>query len=147
MNTIHYLTRQNIFLAQNARKERKGLGGLEETTIQASAGHILRLRLFHRISKHLARYISVYHLVATTRAATCYNRAKTMSECEEAARQTGLSDVTAEDDGQNNGHWGQSYFPPYCYFQGGRLKFNSGGTNTGPCTSINKCLCYAISCS
>ena len=42
------------------------------------------------------------------------------------------------DDGQN----GVSYDPPFCYFEGGSLKFNSLGTNTGPCTASDNCLCY-----
>ena len=62
---------------------------------------------------------------------------RSASECESAAQELGLSDVTVVDDGQN----GATYAPPFCYFEGGSLKFNSLGTNTGPCTTSDKCLC------
>ena len=62
---------------------------------------------------------------------------KTASACESAARELGLSDITVEDDGQNS----VSYDPPFCYFEGGRLKFNSLGTNTGACTTGDQCIC------
>ena len=42
-----------------------------------------------------------------------------------------------EDDGEK----GVDYDPPYCYYEGGSLKFNEFGTNIGPCTAIDKCLC------
>ena len=58
-------------------------------------------------------------------------------ECETAAQELGLSDTTVVDDGQN----GVSYDPPYCYFEGGSLKFNFLGTNTGSCTTSDNCLC------
>lgn len=66
-------------------------------------------------------------------------RVTSMEQCEAAAAFLGLSDVTAEDDGQN----GVSYDPPYCYFEGGRLKYNSNAQNTGICKSSDKCLCQA----
>lgn len=31
--------------------------------------------------------------------------------------------------------------PPWCYFEQGSLKFNPGGTNVGPCTLYDECLC------
>ena len=31
--------------------------------------------------------------------------------------------------------------PPYCYVADGTLKFNAAGSNTGPCTSEDVCLC------
>ena len=34
-----------------------------------------------------------------------------------------------------------TFDPPFCYFERGSLKFNSLGTNTGTCTSNDKCLC------
>ena len=34
-----------------------------------------------------------------------------------------------------------SYAPPYCYYEGGSLKFNTGGTNTGSCSSYDTCIC------
>ena len=61
----------------------------------------------------------------------------TPNECEIAALQLGLSDISATDDGQN----GVTYDPPFCYFEGGILKFNFGGTNKGTCGSYDKCVC------
>ena len=61
----------------------------------------------------------------------------TAIECESAAIELGLYDTTVKDDGQN----GVNYDPPYCYIEGRSLKFNSMGTNTGPCTTIDQCLC------
>ena len=63
---------------------------------------------------------------------------KSTAECEAAAQELGLSDNTVVDDKQN----GVSYDPPFCYFEGGSLKFNSLGTNTGLCTTTDNCLCY-----
>ena len=65
------------------------------------------------------------------------NNIKSPVECGTVAQGLGLSDTTVEDDGQD----GVSYDPPYCYFEGGSLKFNSLGTNTGSCTTSDKCLC------
>ena len=79
--------------------------------------------------------ITVYIILDNTDS-TC-NRIKTSSECVAAAHQTGLSVIAAMDDGQN----GVSYDPPYCYFEGGSLKFNLHGTNSGPCSTTDKCLC------
>ena len=62
----------------------------------------------------------------------------TPADCESAAQQLGLSDNTVDNDGQN----AKDYDPPYCYFESDELKFNCG-TNTGPCTSSDKCLCIA----
>ena len=62
---------------------------------------------------------------------------KSFQKCESAAHQLGLSDVSAEDDGQS----GTSADPPFCYFEDGSLKFNNLGTNTGPCTTNDLCLC------
>ena len=75
--------------------------------------------------------ISVYILVEKNEV-FC-NNIKTFSECEAAAKQLGLSDTTATDDGQN----GFDRDPPYCYFESDSLKFNYGGTNTGLCGSNN----------
>ena len=64
----------------------------------------------------------------------------TSSECEAAAQYLGLSDTSARS--SNAG----SYDPPYCYFEGGELRFNSAGTNTGACGAgsgqgYDQCLC------
>ena len=61
----------------------------------------------------------------------------TLADCSAAAAALGLSDTTAEDDGQNYA----SGDPPYCYFEGlTQLKFNSAGTNTGGCYSNEHCI-------
>ena len=66
---------------------------------------------------------------------------RSSSECESAAHELGLFaspvQFAAFDDGQD----GVSYDPPFCYFEDATLKFNYLGTNTGPCTTIDKCLC------
>ena len=66
---------------------------------------------------------------------------KSASECESAAHALGLSDVTVTDDGQD----GVTYDPPFCYFEDGSLKFNSMASNTGPCTTIDQCICLTRS--
>ena len=65
----------------------------------------------------------------------------TSSECEAAAEYLGLSDISAYAS-YNQG----SLDPPYCYFEGGNLQFNSDETNTGECGGgsgefHDKCLC------
>ena len=62
---------------------------------------------------------------------------RTFSECESAAQELGLTDVTVEDDGQ----YRNPYDPPFCYFEAETLKFNKWGTNTGPCTNTDVCVC------
>ena len=63
------------------------------------------------------------------------SRVKSMSECETAARALGLSDTTVTNDGEN---WSSD--PPYCYFEGGALKYNPG-RNTGSCSGSDVCIC------
>ena len=66
------------------------------------------------------------------------------SGCECAANQLGMSNddtcssLWAWVDNDENG---VSDDPPFCYFEEGSLKFNKLGTNTGPCTADDKCLC------
>ena len=48
-----------------------------------------------------------------------------------------LRDRTATNDRQN----GVRYDPPYCYYEGGHLKFNAKGTNKGSCSRYDVCLC------
>ena len=64
----------------------------------------------------------------------------TLEQCSAAAVALGLSDTTAQEDGQT-GSW--VFDPPYCYMGGGSLQFNSAGTNTGPC-SQDPCLCVPV---
>ena len=69
----------------------------------------------------------------------CANAVASIAKCEIAASALGLSDTTAVNDGQT---WdsGATWDPPNCYFEGGSLKFNSGG-NTGHCKSSVTCRC------
>ena len=60
-----------------------------------------------------------------------------LAECSAAATALGLSDTTASDDNQS----GVSHDPPYCYVEGGTLKYNSNGLNTGDCSSSENCIC------
>jgi len=65
-----------------------------------------------------------------------------MTECETAARALGLADLTAVDDGFTSG---TASDPPYCYnwISSGvhHLKFNPSGSNTGPCKTVDQCIC------
>lgn len=61
----------------------------------------------------------------------------TIEACKNAAQQFGLGDNSAVDDGQ----YGVSDDPPYCYYEDGRVKFNHYGRNTGNCSSYDQCLC------
>ena len=66
---------------------------------------------------------------------------RSATECEFAANKLGLADVIVEDDVRNDSpYWVDLNPPPFCYFEGGRLKFNIG-TNSGPCTTSKQCLC------
>ena len=60
-----------------------------------------------------------------------------LSECSAAAKDLKLNDQSASSDNQPNG---VGYDPPFCYYEGGQLKFN-GGRNYGSCTSSDTCLC------
>ena len=64
---------------------------------------------------------------------------RSITECESAARELRLSDVTAEYD-RAYGEFSTFYDPPFCYFEDERLYFNKGG-NTGSCTASDRCLC------
>ena len=65
----------------------------------------------------------------------------TLAECSAAAAALGLDDTTSAYDGQTV----SAYDPPHCYFEGGELKLNSDGTNTGACSMQDQCLCAAAS--
>jgi len=67
----------------------------------------------------------------------CTNDITSINECSAAARALKLRDTTASDDRQS----GVYYDPPYCYYEGGSLKFNSNGKNTGLCRTSDQCLC------
>ena len=75
-----------------------------------------------------------------TSGSTCPGgRVTSLSECSTAAVALRLADTTAQDDNQS----GSTLDPPYCYYEGGVLKYNSKGNNTGPCTTGDKCVCRA----
>ena len=87
-----------------------------------------------------------YILVDKENTITC-NYITTSSECEAAARELGLSDTSATPSPITSlDNWAD---PPYCYIEGGSLKFNGDGTNTGACgfdggwgaVYLDKCLC------
>ena len=72
------------------------------------------------------------------------------SECEAAAQYMGLSDTSATIvNNKGNGD------PPYCYYEGGHLQFNSDGTSTGGCGDLrhgsgnlfDRCLCKSSICT
>ena len=70
----------------------------------------------------------------------CTEHVLTVAACNEAAAALGLSDTTAENDLQSK----KSFDPPGCYFEGGRLKMNTDLSNTGACSSRDKCLCVRL---
>jgi len=63
---------------------------------------------------------------------------RSYSGCSAAAKFLNLYDQSVESDGQ----YRVDYDPPFCYYEGGYLKFN-GGSNIGYCSSIDRCLCAA----
>ena len=104
--------------------------------------HILASLVWFIRSHFLWIWFSAYIIVEVPNSC---NFIKTLAECEAAAQYLGLNDTSAK---EVNGH--DATDPPYCYFEGGQLKFNSNGTNTGDCgnsnitvnpTKYDKCLC------
>ena len=85
-------------------------------------------------------YAAGYILIEDS-AVSC-NFVRSALECQTAAYHLGLSDFTAEDDG----HSGSPYDPPFCYFEEGSLMFNDMGTNTGPCSTADQCICIENQC-
>ena len=66
---------------------------------------------------------------------------KSKQECTDAAKHvsiTGFTPGPATDDGQTSG---ANDDPKGCYVEDNKLKFNTKGTNTGPCTAEDKCIC------
>ena len=83
------------------------------------------------------------YIILDDSAMTC-DFVRSFSECEFAARELGLTDLTVIDDEQI----GASNDPPFCYIEGKRLKFNNFGTNTGSCgdtsygfEDTDQCIC------
>ena len=85
--------------------------------------------------KCVAAEYSIYRIV-TDGICPANLQIKSLSECSVAAQYLSLSDTSAVSDGQT----GVSHDPAYCYYEGGELKYN-GGTNYGPCTNSDQCLC------
>ena len=75
----------------------------------------------------------MFHLL---QSGNCPNPVRTEVECGRAAAMLGMADITATDDRQD----AASYDPAWCYYESGSLKFNDG-SNTGPCTNYDTCLC------
>ena len=63
---------------------------------------------------------------------------KSSSACSAAAAYLKLADTSASSYSSSSSH-GNSY-PPFCYYEGGQLKFNSG-SHTGSCSSSRQCVC------
>ena len=100
---------------------------------------VIEIFIFFRHYEGFCNLITFYitaYIVIEDSAISC-DFVRSSSECESAAHELGLSDVSVVDDGQN----GVTHSPPFCYFEGGSLKFNDLGTNTGSCTTTDKCLC------
>eukprot|EP00931_Biecheleriopsis_adriatica_P065562 TRINITY_DN4006_c0_g1_i1.p1 TRINITY_DN4006_c0_g1~~TRINITY_DN4006_c0_g1_i1.p1 ORF type:complete len:433 (-),score=64.76 TRINITY_DN4006_c0_g1_i1:77-1315(-) len=79
----------------------------------------------------------VYELVVS---GLCTHYVTSPEDCEEAAQQLWFDDTSVSDDGQSGKPWD----PPGCYYEGGSLKFNSDGSNTGKCHHYDKCLCINV---
>ena len=79
---------------------------------------------------------SVYTMV--TSGSTC-KRVTSKADCEEAARQLGLSDTEASE--ETVATW-----PPYCYFYNGQsLYFNNNANATSQCNPDSRvCICEKI---
>ena len=73
----------------------------------------------------------------------CAVRITSIAECERASKELNFTDTTAAADWQIK----QSTDPSGCYFEGRQLKINVGGTNTGSCSSTDKCLCVKTTAS
>ena len=67
-------------------------------------------------------------------SATSCDFIRSASECESAANELGLSDLSA-----NIFTWGSANYPPFCHIVNGVLYFNAA--NTGQCTANAKCIC------
>ena len=80
---------------------------------------------------------SNHNYTMVTSGSTC-ERVTSKAECEEAARQLGLSDTTATKENEHDN-------PPYCYFLFGEdLCFNRNGNPGSPCSSEEACICKSI---
>jgi hypothetical protein len=75
---------------------------------------------------------------------SCHFPFPSAKACSAAAWKLQLSEVAALDDHAENAKQnakGPVWFdPPYCYVEGGMLKFNKGG-NFGDCNSVDRCVC------
>ena len=82
-------------------------------------------------------FLSIFNLggyIRVTSGSTC-ERVTSKTECEEAARQLGLSDTVASEETKSN-------WPPYCYLNINALYFNINGNTTSHCNSNSRiCIC------
>ena len=69
---------------------------------------------------------------------------KSLLACSAAAAYLELPDTSASSDGQHSAYYSMNSDPPFCYFEGGELKFNEG-SNTGNCSDTDMCLCAGAS--
>ena len=87
---------------------------------------------------HYFIYSNVGGYIRVTSGSTC-ERVTSKAECEEAARQLGLSDTVALEESKSN-------WPPYCYVNINALYFNINGTATSHCNSNSRiCICKETS--
>ena len=83
------------------------------------------------------------YIIVADPHATC-DPILSLSECEAAAADLGLSDTTAIPDIPNSHGFAD---PIACYLEQGELKFNPDGSNTGSCGEdhgygwVDECLC------
>ena len=144
MNRVQAIAAKNEEALEAITELRTKVDGFQAMAAQNEkafeAIEAIMLEMKRYLISSLKNTIKGYTVIESS-GATC-KYIKTLSECEDAARELqsakGLIDLSAEDDGQT----GVSYDPPYCYYESGTLKFNYGGTNTGSCSTTDKCLCH-----
>ena len=62
-----------------------------------------------------------------------------LSACSAAAAYLKLADTSASSYSSSSSYYRRRY-PPFCYYEGGQLRFNSG-SHYGSCSSSRQCLC------
>ena len=69
---------------------------------------------------------------------------KSLLACSAAAAYLKLPDTSASSDGQHSSYYSMNNDPPFCYYEGGELKFNEG-SNNGTCSDTDMCICAGAS--
>jgi len=87
---------------------------------------------------------SVYYAV-TKKSGSC-SRITSIHECAAAACKLGITTLSHYKGAVDDRQVGKSYDPPFCYYEGTKVKFNVGGTNTGDCKGSDKCICSSATC-